>query len=419
MLLTFKTLQGQTFTLEVDPSITVKDVKGKIEKEKGVDTFPSEKQKLIYNGKVLENGDPLSKYEINEKKFLVVMVPKPTAAPAKPAAETPAPTPATPAATGIPNATPGAPIRPKRTQETTEIPRSSLVFPETPAAASSATTPTAATTEAKEAKKEEETKKEAEPEKKSDSSETPMEVAAPTSGSAGGGSGSDLVVGEDYNLMVQNIMDMGYGRDEVVAALTASFNNPDRAVEYLLTGIPPSVQGTPSVSVNPGSDSPAESGTPTSAAGTGSEETGSSGGSGNNPLAFLRNQEEFQQMKRLLQQNPGMLNALLQNIGQSNPELLQIISQNQEAFIRMINESDDSSSGSGGSGRTGSGRPATGGEEHLGESGVIQVSPQDKEAIERLKALGFPEHLVVQAYFACEKNENLAANFLLSQGFDD
>jgi len=413
MLLTFKTLQGQTFTLEVDPSITVKDVKQKIETEKGVELFPSEKQKLIYNGKVLENGDPLSKYEINEKKFLVVMVPKPQSAPAKPAAETPAPTPATPAATGIPNITPGAPIRPKRTQEPTEVPRSSLVFPETPAAASSAA-PATPDTEQKEPKKEEEkeTKKEAEPEKKSDSSETPMEVAAPTSGS--GGSGSDLVVGEDYNLMVQNIMDMGYGRDEVVAALTASFNNPDRAVEYLLTGIPPSVQGTPSV--NPGSDAPAESSPASGAGGTGGSEGGETG---SNPLAFLRNQEEFQQMKRLLQQNPGMLNALLQNIGQSNPELLQIISQNQEAFIRMINESDDSSSGSGG-GRTGSGRPAAGGEgEHLGESGVIQVSPQDKEAIERLKALGFPEHLVVQAYFACEKNENLAANFLLSQGFDD
>ena len=124
--------------------------------------------------------------------------------------------------------------------------------------------------------------------------------------------------------------------------MRASFNNPDRAVEYLLTGIPPSLRGE-------GEGSPQEAAVapPASAATETSSTPASAAAStegGENPLAFLRNQEEFQQMKRLLQQNPSMLSALLQHIGQSNPELLNIISQNRDAFIRMVNEPDGGSS---------------------------------------------------------------------------
>jgi len=356
MLLTVKNLQQQTFQIEIDASQTVKTLKEKIEETKGAADYPSTAQKLIYAGKILVDDDPISKYNMDEKKFIVVMVTKPKAAEPAPAAATPAP--ADPAA-------------------------------------------------ATEAAKPEESKEEAKTEEKKEDSSAPA-------ASSGAPADTGMVIGEDYNKMVQQLQEMGYEKNQVEAALRASFNNPDRAVEYLLTGIPPSALmdaapagGQPASGTAPAAAPavPAAAGQPAPAAPAGS------GSAAGNPLAFLRDHEMFQQIRSVIQQNPNMLTTVLQQIGRSNPELLGIISQNQEAFIRMINEGEAGEEGGEG------GFPA--GEGDLDQPGVIQVSPQDKEAIERLKALGFPESLVVQAYFACEKNENLAANFLLSQNFDD
>ncbi|NXF39789.1 RD23B protein, partial [Nyctibius bracteatus] len=222
------------------------------------------------------------------------------------------------------------------------------------------------------------------------------------------------MTGQSYENMVTEIMSMGYEREQVIAALRASFNNPDRAVEYLLMGIPGDNQA---VAEPPQAASTGASPSSAVAAAVATIPTTTSS-LGGHPLEFLRNQPQFQQMRQIIQQNPSLLPALLQQIGRENPQLLQQISQHQEHFIHMLNEpvleSRQGLSGSDDGASTGG--VAEAGNGHMN---YIQVTPQEKEAIERLKALGFPEGLVIQAYFACEKNENLAANFLLQQNFDE
>lgn len=233
---------------------------------------------------------------------------------------------------------------------------------------------------------------------------------------------------------------MGYPRAQIEAAMRASFNNPDRAVEYLLSGNIPSFDEGGEGEETSGDDEMGGSGEESSGGGVGvggGGQTARTGGrSGENPLSFLRSQPQFAQMRALLQSNPALLAPLLQQLAQTNPQLLQLINEHQNEFYNMINEPVGGGEGAGGAGAesaggattAGGGNPAGAGGGGGAGGGVprappgtsfIQVTPQEREAIDRLKALGFPEALCIQAYFACEKNENLAANFLLSQNDDD
>lgn len=55
-------------------------------------------------------------------------------------------------------------------------------------------------------------------------------------------------------------------------------------------------------------------------------------------LDFLRNNPHFQQLRMLVQQQPQMLEPILQQVGAGNPQLAQLIGQNQEQFLQLLSE---------------------------------------------------------------------------------
>ena len=100
------------------------------------------------------------------------------------------------------------------------VPKPQAVPASKPVEAPAASTPAATSQESVEKKEEtpmEEDKKTEEPEKKPD--ETPSATESSASGTpatTGTTPGADIVVGEEVSSMVQNIMDMGYERNQVI-----------------------------------------------------------------------------------------------------------------------------------------------------------------------------------------------------------
>ncbi|VDP11266.1 unnamed protein product [Onchocerca flexuosa] len=322
MLVTFKTIAQVSFEIELDPHSTIGEVKAKIAEEKGEADYPVECQKLIYNGKVLENAQTVEEVMIDPSKFVVVMIAR-----KKPVGGTSVESASQSSNLQIPA---GAPVT---TVAPTSVTDSSPTTPQNP---------------------------------------------------------DDLTPEQEET--AQAIVAMGYPRDKVIRALRASFFNGDRAVEYLCSGIPEEEDLG-------GHQESAE------------HEEGERGQGLN--LDFLRQLPQFEQLRELVQSNPAILPQIIQQIAQSNPALMEAIQNNQEEFVSLLNSG---SAGSGGGSGAGGGvraaaAPFAGEQRQV----AIHVTEAERAAINRLKSMGFPEQLVIEAYFACDKNEDLAANYILAR----
>lgn len=325
----------------------------------------AENQKLIFSGKILSDEKTIGEYEIKEKDFLVVMVSKPKV---KKAPEAPA----------------------------SDAPSSAAAADATPAK-----------TESKPA-------------------EAPAEASAPAPQNAGESTvpstpapgetiqAGSFLAGSELETAMSSIVEMGFPRADVQRAMRMSFNNPDRAVEYLMNGLPeepapsrptavaPGTPATPSPAPAPHTASvpPPRSGNLFEQAaamqgGAGAQDSESlfpEDAQGRQVIDF-GSPQTLQQLRLLLEQNPSALQPLVQALVQSNPQLAEAISQDPEGVLRML---------------AGEGLE---GEESLDIPTLQQLGEEDRTQVEQMISMGIPESKAIESFFMCGRNLEMAVQY--------
>ncbi|CAJ0573154.1 unnamed protein product, partial [Mesorhabditis spiculigera] len=325
---TFKTITNIQFNLDVDPAQTIGELKKTLEETKGAD-YAADVTKIIYNGKILDDGAKFEEIGYDPKKFIVLMavkkkLPPPTSSEATSTTQT----------------------QPATAEAHTDSQQNAPAVA-TPSVAAPAAAPAAEEPEAL----------------------TPEQLT-----------------------QVEAVMGMGYPRDQVTAALRAAYWNPDRAVEYLITGIPDDMLANAAAV----------------------DEYLQEGEEGDmDPLDYIAALPQFDEIRAMIRQNPQMLGQFIQQFAQANPEAAQAIQANPNAFLQLLN-------GERGAAEGGQERPAQGGRGPLPpNSTVITMSQEEVAAVQRLKNMGFPEPLCIEAFIACDKNEEQAVNYILGRMEED
>ncbi|CAD6623609.1 BAG_1a_G0013940.mRNA.1.CDS.1 [Saccharomyces cerevisiae] len=395
--LTFKNFKKEKVPLDLEPSNTILETKTKLAQSISCE---ESQIKLIYSGKVLQDSKTVSECGLKDGDQVVFMVSQKKSTKTKVTEPPIAPESAT---------TPGR-------ENSTEA------SPSTDASAAPAAT--------------------------APEGSQPQEEQTATTERTESASTPGFVVGTERNETIERIMEMGYQREEVERALRAAFNNPDRAVEYLLMGIPENLrqpepqQQTAAAAEQPSTaattaEQPAEDDLFAQAAQGGNASSGALGttggatdaAQGGPPGSIGLTVEDLLSLRQVVSGNPEALAPLLENISARYPQLREHIMANPEVFVSMLLEAvgdnmqdvmegaDDMVEGEDIE-VTGEAAAAGLGQGEGEGSFQVDYTSEDDQAISRLCELGFERDLVIQVYFACDKNEEAAANILFSDHAD-
>ena len=406
--ITFKNFKKEKITLDLDLSKNVIDAKDELAQNQSCE---SDQIKLIFSGKVLQDQKTLSESGLKDGDQVIMMISKKKSTVTK--ITEPQQTNTTTTTTTTDTTT-----TPVTNEPTTESTTATTTEPVT-------TTTTEVTTTA-------------------------------TEGSNENASSTGFVVGTQRNETIERIMEMGYEREEAERALRAAFNNPDRAVEYLLMGIPEHLQretqqqqqqsqNEQPVTTSTESNVQAESTmddtnddnaeddlfaqaaqgsgnnagvSGVSGMGAGAPGAGVPGAAPGGQSSIGLTGEDLLSLREVVSGNPEALAPLLENLCTRYPQLREQIMANPEVFISMLLEAvgdnlqdvanleDTDLSGV----NAGEGQIETTGQNPFN----LEISEEDEQAISRLCELGFERSLVIQVYFACDKNEEIAANMLFT-----
>lgn len=356
--------------------------------------------KLIYSGKVLVNSKSLSTYNIKDGDQIIFMVSKKKQA-------TPQPQ--------------------EQTKEETKV-----TDPILSANEQSTTTPASEPTPA---------------------AEPAAEPAPASEGAPAAAANNTIAPPDEY---ITRLMELGYSRDESVMALQLANNDPNRACELLLMGLTEEMVAgateaasgaAPQGHVEPQQDgeddhdmeqesgaddadgddlfaqAAAAAGGDSNAAGAGARGAGARGG--NAPRSISLTMEDLMQLRRIVNGDPESLQPFLENMISRYPQLEDQIQSSPEMFLAMLLEGlggnipgdldEQMGAQEGEAGALGDSAAATNLPGQAPQN-TIQLTQEENDAINRLCELGnFDKNLVIQIYFACDKNEELAANLLFTE----